>query len=163
VLSQVVPRVNMRFANAAARDAAIAVGARKAGMRAFLIDQAVWTQVIADGGSWLTDYRDAFVGGLPSYIGAVPPGGTPKIRKEHTAVVTTNALGGCSFNWLGGSFPNGVVWISVTPGDQTGQLAQVVTQQGNCTLSQWAGQCFKPDGSVVASTTIRLAACAVGW
>lgn len=52
LVDQVVPRLVMRFASTAARDAAIAVGDREAGMVAFVDALGCWTGVLADGGPW---------------------------------------------------------------------------------------------------------------
>lgn len=158
-----VRQVNLRFANPTARDAAIAVGARKAGMRAWIDSLGYFQMVTADGGSWVQEYyRDVFAGTEAAIDGTNPTAGVHIVKKRVMPVVATNASGGFSFSWPG-AFANGITWFQVTPGDNAANLGIVAPQYGFVTKSVFAGVAYSQAGALLASTTIRLSAQAEGW
>ena len=105
----------MVFADAAARDAKIAAGARKAGMLAYLKSPGRFSRVMADGGAWSLLGEDFYTGTEAAFIGASPPAGVPIQRRSFRAVLPiTGGSSGVGSLTLPVAAPNGITGVTVT-------------------------------------------------
>ena len=107
---------------------------------------------------------DFCVGNESAWVGSNPTAGARKIRKEFTATAVVSA-GQVTFTYPNGAFPNGILCLTITPGDNAGSLGFFQVPIGGQSLSTllaypWAAG---STAQVANGNTIRANINAVGW
>lgn len=160
------PYAVLRYASTAARDTAhpATVGGRKAGTVVWVPTVGYHQTVLADGGGWVPlATRDTFAGGENAIVGAYPPAGTFKIRREGTAVFAV-LTGSFVQLGLGSNFPNGIVTAQVTPGDEASNLGITTVANGSTTLTTLTVIVRTYTGATIgAGNLVRVNWSVVGW
>jgi hypothetical protein len=107
---------------------------------------------------------DRWLGGESAWVGSSPTSGARKIRKEFTATATVSA-GAVTFTYPFGAFPNGIMSVVITPGDNSGSLGFFQVPLSGQSLSvltayPWAAA---STAQVANGSTVRANIIAVGW
>ena len=110
------------------------------------------------------DGHDRWLGGESAWVGSSPTAGARKIRKEFTAVATSDAGGVATVTYPNGAFPNGIMSLVVTPGDTAASLGFVMVPLGAQTLTVLTFWPRRGDALLgVISSAVRINVIAVGW
>lgn len=167
----VEPWTIVRFANAAARTAAIAsanaggASLPQRGMICWLdtpgrhewYDGTQWLPMIPAKRSWLA-----------VWAGVAWDGVSTVDERMYNAIFTIdNDAGGWFHNWVGGAFPNGVLYVAMTIADTGGGILPVTNIYptfASCTLSGIGGVAIQTNNSALPSGNIRrVTVQVVGW
>lgn len=116
---------------------------------------------VALPGTWkklpniLTQYSGVLVG--TAYDGV-----SPQISKKFTAVSGTDATGWLVIPWPGGVFPNGLISVTMTPGDTTSGFVSAV-MRSNTSLINLSLYAYNGSGAPIVNQGIRVNVNADGW
>ena len=94
---------------------------------------------------------------------AQAPAGTPLIFKFFSKVPTTNSAGGFSITFPGGAFPNGVMTVILSSGDNNADQLAVRVLGSQVSLSGTGGQVFTSAGVGVNTQQVRINGLAIGY
>lgn len=124
---------------------------------------------VYNGSAWVLNnpITSIVIGG--ALVGAAPPGANgespgPLIVQAFTRIATiVDSVGTFRVNYIQ-PFPNGIMAIHLTPGDDASNLGFVTIKQAACTTSYIIALARQPNGSPVAQdASIRVNVLAVGW
>lgn len=114
-------------------------------------------------GIYFNTTPQCFDGTDQAFRGTAPPKGQPKLIKQGTIVANVNASGFVDYDYSSGAFPNGIVSVILTVGDNT-PLRSPVLSIAFCTLLHLSIACYQASGAVVATgTAVRINYIAIGW
>jgi hypothetical protein len=122
---------------------------------------------VLSSGDWntLTPLNSAvgLYGRTSGLVGSVPVTGAPNFQIQAGTYVGTTTSGGSLSIPLPSTFPNGLLTVLVSVGDNAASLGQVQINAASNTTSSFGVLCWTLAGAVVNAGTVRINYIAIGF
>jgi hypothetical protein len=88
--------------------------------------------------------------------------GVSQLLELNTTFVTTPTAGAWTYTFPT-AFPNGIISMQATPGDNASSLGQVQTILSTSSLSTYGGGAFTVTGTAINGLAVRVTISVIGW